>query len=483
MRWSRRHWLAGLSTTALSGCAGAREHQPPKTPRGVEVLLPRISREPIAGGGTLYLVPDEGVPLVALAVTLRAGHGQEPPGQEGLARLVASMLLEGMEEGDRRGLLDRYGELGTTPAAWAMPRRLMLRCTVHRDDAPAALRLMLDNLRRPTLSPEAFERLRRQQQGSLASAEGDPNAVTGLGLMLGTQGVEPPAALLSLGTAGSVGALQLDDVRSWLAHRRHRAGLTVAMAGDVDEASAHAWIREASLDWSAGGESTESPSQEQPVEHAGPRTVLVPWPGLSQAVVGLGTPVKALGDRGEPAQTLASSLLAGIVSRELRTRLRTSYGVESETWRTKLGEVGGHWAKVDPADVGRAVQRILEFLQRIEGEVKFRADVVQELRQGAMIDQMNDFHGAEPSLAQLLRLAEDDLAPQTYRSRLEVLRQVDAPQVTGAFLRAHHPERLRVCILGDPAAVQRAQAVLPADGVVVRSPAQLMGRQPASLAG
>lgn len=478
MSWSRRAVLSGLAATPWLGCTGAgTERRPPQTPSSVDVRLPTITHGSLSSGPELYLVEDHGLPLVALGVAVAAGHRHEQPGEEGRAAVAAAMVTEGMEGGDRATLLDRYGELGTTPHASVGPSQLVLGCTVHRDDAPAALRLMLDNLRSPTGADEAFERVVRAQRESLQAARGDPESVAGLGLLLASQGVEPPAITLAEGTTQSLATLTPETARTWLRPRLRLDGLVFLVAGDVREAEVLRWIGDVIAGWppAPGPRPADPPAPEVIPEGSRPRTVLVRWPQLSQAIVALGGPREPYGHADEPAQTLAEGIMASLMHYELRRRRRISYGVQRRPWTTKLGAASQLWAKVEPAGLGEATQQLWGYLERFQREGQLAEEALADDRRVAMIGMMHDYHGAEPGLGQLRRLAEGGLPAVTAQRRLDRLQGLDAAAVTVALRRMYHPDRVSVCVVGDGAVLDQARAVLPADGVIERTPAQLFG--------
>lgn len=474
MSWSRRRVLTGLGSLPVLGCAGGRaEHRPPTTPDSLTVRVPPVHHGALSGAARLYVVEDHGVPLVALALAVRAGHRRETPASRGLASLCASLLLEGLEGGDRRALLDRYGELGTTPQAWAEPDQLVLQCTVHRDDAPDALRLMLDTLQHPTFADEAFERVRGEQRESLLATRGVPVAVAGLGLLLGSLGLDPPVAALADGTPRSLDALQPDDVRTWWATHGALSDGAFMLAGDLDEDQARSWVDAAMAGRSHSTAPPVTPLAAPTPEPAA-RLVLVVWPGLPQAIVGLGGSRAPWGHRDEPAQSLADSMMASIVQFELRSRLRTSYGVLSQRWSTTAGPVRQLSAKIDPKDVTLTLQRLQDYLQRLRDEVRPTNEAVDRERRSAMVAMMHGFHGPESALRQLIRLAATDLPASRPRERLEQLQRLDAATVTAALRTLFDPDQVRMCVVGDASVIDRARAALPAGTRVERTPAQLV---------
>lgn len=478
--WSRRRVLAGLGAALTGpglagGCAGRRD-RPPWVPTEVRPSLPAVVQGSLDDGMGLVLVEDRTLPLVSMAVVLRAGHRHDPPDRAGTARLCGLMLLEGIEGGDRRALLDRFGDLGTTPEVEVGPSQLGLSCTVQRADAPAALALLLRTLRGSTWSPEAFERVRGDRMQALESLRGSPDAVVSLGLLEAVYGATEPATAFGEGTPRSLSAMALADVQGWLAPWLRPELVTVLLAGDVDEAEALAWVQAAREGWAPGPGGPPPEPAAPPVrpEAERPRVVLVPWPGLSQAVVGFGGRHHPYGAPEELPRTLADAILVGMVEYELRERQRTTYGVRARTWQTQHGGLHQLWARVQPDDAGQAIDGVQQQLVRIATGTLDPA-VVEETRTIMLMDMMDEVHGPEPTLVQLWRLASAGLPGDAMQQRLERLQRLDPRHVEEALRVGYQASALRWCVVGDEAALRRAERVLPRKGVVTRRVAALFG--------
>lgn len=479
IRWSRRRVLAGLGPAGLasllpSGCAGPREH-PPRVPSEVVTSLPPIEQGRFEDGMGLLLAQDHTLPLVSMAVVLRCGHRHDPPARPGSARLAGMMLLEGIDGGDRRALLDRFGELGTTPELEVGPSQLWLQCTVQRDDAPAALALLFRTLRRSTWGPEAFERVRGDRREALESLRGSPDAVISLGLLEGVFGAHDPISAFGEGTPASLATLELADARGFFGPHLRPDATVVLLAGAASQAEALAWIGAARDGWVAPpGAPPPEPAPLEPPADDRPRVVLVPWPGLEQAVIGLGGPHHAHGMPDELPQSLADSIMVGMLDYELRTRQRTTYGVRARTWQTQLGALHQLWARVQPEDTGRALDGVRQHLGRIVTGVLDGA-VLEDTRTLALVDLMDDAHGPERMLGQLLELCAARLPPTALQQRLERLERLDGRHVEEALRETYLPAALRWCVVGDEAALERAARALPSKGVVTRERAALFG--------
>jgi zinc protease len=476
---SRRRVLAGLGALPLLGCRMGSEHRPPSVPRTARVSVPAIDHATLASGPELRLLQDHAVPLVAMAVVVRAGHRGEPAGQEGLVRLVASLLLEGAGGSDRAALLDRYGDLGATPQWLVGPSLLGLSCTVHADDAPAALSLLVDNLRRPTLAEEPFQRLRREQRELVTASRDDPSRVAGLSVLLGVTGLEPPAAALAEGTPRSIAALRLEAARTWLAAHVRPDALVVLLAGAAEPDTALGWVDAATHGWSRpAGSPASTPASVATAVEAPRRTVVVPWPSLGQAIVALGSPRAPYGHADEPAEQVASSMLGSMLHHELRTRQRTTYAVEPATWDTKRGVVQRVEAKVEPTAVKWALYGIIEQVERLvlDGAVAERA--LDGTRSSIAMALMDDHNGPDAALRQLARVVAEGLGPDAAERRLERLMSLDVSDVRAAAKRLYDPSLMRIGVVGEAAALAAVYEALPGEGVLERRPEQLVGLEP-----
>lgn len=488
-RWSRRRLLGALSSMPALACAARQlERHPPSVPGGAQISLPVIHHPQPESGPRLYLVHDDGLPLVSLAIALRAGHEHAPAEHPGLAGVAASMVLEGMGGGDRSDLLDRYGDLGTTPGTSTGSSLLLLQCTVHRDDAPAALRLMAENLQQPTMAAPAYARALREHREWSTVARGEPALVAGLGLLAASHGVEPPGSTLGIGTPETLRGLTRETVGSYLLQHVRRDQAVVLMAGDVDESEAWAWIDRATEGWptslsrpdgsptdSASAPTLSTPTEPTSTVPTRSRSVLVPWPALPQAFVAVGGPRAPYGDALEPAQEVAATLLASTLQYELRTRQRSTYAVQSRVWRTLRGDVRQLWVRVDPQQAGAAVTAVREQLQSLAGDRSFSESIVAEVRTGAELQSMLAFHGPEATLGELARLAEAGLPADTPRRRLEWLREVDAGSVADAIRDDVGNDRVCWCVAGDATALRGARQALPQGEQLTRSPETLLG--------
>lgn len=477
MRWSRRRVAIALGFAPIAGCARfAADHTPPRIAEVEPLDLPPTFRRKLDSGPDFYVAEDHSVPVVELAVAVRAGHASEPPGLEGLVTTAGALLMQGMQGGDEHDLRQRYGELGATPSLSVHRSLLVLHCAVRRDDAGSAIALMVNHMRRATLSDEGFERVRDALIDRLESSRGDPGLVASLGVHLGVFGVEPPVSLLPLDAGRTMDALDVDTVREWLSQHVRPDMLAFFVTGDVHQLRISDAIDDALRDWPLPSEAPPRVSPSAIASGVGPRTVLVPWHGLTRAVLAIGARCSPVGESGEPAQAVARSYLHGRLNSELRGRLRASYGVRSHVSETRVGTLHILSAMLDPMDVGRALQRARGHVLRLQREdLDISAFDFEVLIRAHILEHVHDLHGPRAALTTLLKLADRGLRLHAPSRRIEALTNLRSREVLAAARRMYDPDHVHFCVVGDEETIEHARLAGPKESVAVRHPPQLFG--------
>jgi zinc protease len=209
----------------------------PGAPR--DYHFPTQHRQPLAHGATLVVAPQPRVPLVSvLFVFHAAGADADPGGQEGLAALTASLLLEGTTTRSGQALTDAFEALGSSLAAGADWDAATVGFTVQPRHLAAAMALATEVVRAPAFPDDELRRLQGEHASDRLQVLTEPRALAELASQWCLY--EPIARYRRpiSGTTASVGAISVEQVRSFW-HTRYTAGaLTIIVAGDVDAATA-----------------------------------------------------------------------------------------------------------------------------------------------------------------------------------------------------------------------------------------------------
>ncbi len=191
-----------------------------------------IDRVTSPGGIEAWLVRDNKIPVVALEFTFRGGAASEPGGQEGLASLLASMLIEGAGDLDSRSfqsaLEDRVISLGFEAGLDTFGGSLKT-LTENLDIAADLLRL---SLTAPRFEAADLARVKDRVIIGLRRSAEEPNTIAGRTWMeTGFPG--HPYGRPTRGTPDSVANLTAEPLRGFLRQTLTRDNLIIGAAGDI----------------------------------------------------------------------------------------------------------------------------------------------------------------------------------------------------------------------------------------------------------
>jgi len=185
-----------------------------------------------ASGIRAYLVTEPAVPLLAVSFQWRGGAAADSAGREGLSRMVAGLLDEGAGELDslafRTALEDQAIRLSFSHERDALSGRL-LTLSENRDQAFDLLRLALAE---PRFDAEPVERIRQQLLADVQRRRNDPSTIAAL-QWFGHAFPGHPYGRTSQGTVDSFRAIEVDELRRYVAERLGRDNLVIGVAGDI----------------------------------------------------------------------------------------------------------------------------------------------------------------------------------------------------------------------------------------------------------
>ncbi len=209
-----------------------RGHPLPEPPAAPVPALPAPLGEP----PLVMRVPDE--PNVFVQVWVEAGSMNDPVGQEGLALLTATLLVEGGTERlpyDR--ILQTLYPLAASYGASVDREMTVVSGQCHRDHAERFGGLFIDALTRPRFDAGDFERVRASLVTSLettlrySSDEELGKAALYAAVFTGTR-----YAHSEQGLVGALKRLTVDDVRRFWRTHYTRDNLVLAVGGGADPA-------------------------------------------------------------------------------------------------------------------------------------------------------------------------------------------------------------------------------------------------------
>ncbi|HEV8632069.1 MAG TPA: pitrilysin family protein [Thermoanaerobaculia bacterium] len=456
------------------------------TPRPFVVPAAEPYRHQLANGVVVYVVEDHALPLVDVALALRAGDYLDPADGVGTAGLTAAMLLRGGTTSLPPDAFDERADLlGAQLSSTAGSVRAGATLACPSWVLEEALDLFFDMLRAPRFDEARLQAAKSNLLASFAQRNDDAADVLDREwdyLLYG-----PDHYLSRQLTAARLAAVGRERLAAF--HRRYwqPRGMVLAISGDVDTKALLAGLERRFTGW--------TPGEPAPWPPPAPAQALVPGlyhveKATPQAKVAIGHLTFARRGWDDPdafAAIVMGELLGGSgPSSRIGGRLRTAEGIAYHASAgvgvgdTFPGELRISLESAN-ATVGRAVELALAEVARLRRETPSGEEVRQIER--SLVDSFPYLFDSAEKIAG--RFAEDEYLgrPHTfwrdYRARIE---QVTPEQVRRIAERVLHPEQALVLVVGPWREMTGVggQASAPARGPFAGAVHHLPPRDPAS---
>ncbi|MFW6342136.1 MAG: M16 family metallopeptidase, partial [Halothiobacillaceae bacterium] len=398
------------------------------------------------------------LPMVDARLIFDAGAVRDHDETAGLASLTATLLSEGAGKMDAGTFSRAVDELGAEFSASARleSAAVRLRSLSDPDRLWPAVDLVTAVLERPQFPEAAFERERKRQLLGIRARQQQPQAVASDALRAALY-PDHPYGRPDIGTAESVAALTLEQLRDF--HRQYyvAANALLVIVGDLDRAGAERLADRWLSALPVGRAAPDLPpvpalDEAQTVEVPFPSeqyTVLVGYSGVARnhpdyLPLYLGNHV--LGGSG-----FASRLMS-----DLRERRGLAYSVYSYLMPLRAGGSLVMGIQTRPEAVGQARQLMHAELESFVAEGPTREELTDSQANVVGGLALNLDSNAK-ILERLASLAYLGLPLDYYDDYRERVRDITPPVVRAAFERHVNPEH-RVTVVVGPVGNERPEA-------------------------
>ena len=381
------------------------------------------------------------VPLCTAMVMVRTGASVDPEGHEGLVRHASELMRRGAGGRTRAQLDATLDELGASIDVVVGADSVGIMASGLSRHLPRLIQLLGDVLAEPSFDEGEHERLRRESLALLDDVRDDDASLCGRFWDRAAYGGHPYGRT-TLGTAGSLAALDLDAARAWWKTRVVTPHLLVGFAGDVTRAHAETLAGELVGRLPDGRAPVDADLPLAVPATSGRHTLLVDKPERtqSQILVGHSAPPRAHEDW--LALSVGSAVFGGTFTSRLMSEVRVkrgwSYGASCRIGRGRHG--AAFRMRVFPsADLtAQTLGLVLELFEKVVAEGVTPAEV--EFALGYLSGSW-PFELVTPGdrLGKQLDTILLGLAPDTYSRHLKKLAAIDADQVNAAIRRWWKP--------------------------------------------
>ena len=460
---TRRLALAALLVVATAICATAvapyrvfaqlvtyPSEAPPRPLPSRPVGFPPYELHTLSNGMQVVVVMHHEQPEVNMRLMVRAGTAYDPPGKNGLATLLASLLNQGTPTRSAEQFADAIDSIGGEVGTGAGSDSISADVLVMKDSFAVGMELLADMVRHPTFLREEIDRQREQALSTLQVSLEDPDFIATAvfnRLVYGSH----PYGMPDTGLPASMARITRADLGAF--HGKYFApnNSILAIVGDVEDDEALAAAEREFGDWVR--QPITAPALPAPPKPAR-RVIVINKPDAVQTAV-------RVGQLGVPRKTPdymaldeAIRILGGEGSNRLYRVLRTERGLTysaSADMNTML--LAGDFS----AETDTRTEATAEV-------VKLIVDQLWSLRRDRTRDQ--ELAGAQAYMTgsfpltietpgaiarQVLNVVFYDLSLdelRTYRQRANAISAEDVQRVARAYL---DPDRLAIVLVGNAA--------------------------------
>jgi predicted Zn-dependent peptidase len=427
------------------------------------------TRFTLANGIPVMLWNRPELPLVSMLVQFAPAGALTQPATAGLPELTAQMLSEGTGSLDSVAFAAAMQALGADFHAGAGHESAAVTLTVLKRNFDRAAALALDALRRPSLSPADWERVKRLHLESLRQQDEEPTIVAarvGAKVLFGS---DNPYGWPVEGTPETVGPLTLEQIKHQHTDVFRPSNAMIFIAGDISSQEAKSALDRLVSDWPQDRPATGVVPDLSPKPGSGLRVVIVDRPEAVQTVIRFIAPGPRFQTNNRTRYQVLNTILGGSFTSRLNQNLRENngftYGAGSGFTMTPLAGWFTARSSVQAEVTGPALREFMREFARLRGDIgDISDDEVTKARETIRTETVQSFASLSGVVGVAANLALNNAPFDTVAADLASLNAISAADLN-AFSRAALPIDQGVLVLvGDKKLItsQIAELGLPA---------------------
>ncbi|MBV9226063.1 MAG: insulinase family protein [Acidobacteriaceae bacterium] len=451
---------AMLAIMAARGAAAEKQPSLPKELPPYGPLKPLTAKDirvtKLDNGLQVWLVPEQGFPKAAFALSVRGGLAADPKDRPGMADLLAEAVTEGTKTRTAKQLASEIQAAGGDLGANATSDSILLDVSVLAESATKAIALLADVAQNAMFPDKEVEIAKKNLSSSLEAEEAQPSFLAKRALYRALfpghpYGVVSPTKESLAGTAAA-------DLRREYTRRFRPDQALVVAVGDFDESQALLAIRSAFASWRAPSQPAVE-SASQPGNSHTAEVLYVPRPNSVQTTLYLGALAPSPVAPDYYAVQVANAIYGGMFGSRLIDNIREDKGYTYSPGAnvSSYRETGVLVTRADVRNVvtGASFNEIGYELNRMASTAPTDAELEHAKRYmvGTLALSLQSRGAVARSLA---RLWTNSLPAEELWKQGEKLEHVSIPDVESAGHKYFPASRMTVVAVGDEKVIKES---------------------------
>jgi predicted Zn-dependent peptidase len=418
-------------------------------------VFPRIARARLANGLDVRVISHHSVPVAAMVLLVPGGSAADEAECPGLVSLLADLLDEGSRGMSALDVSDRIARIGGDLDVDVNHDSTVISLTTLDRFLETGLALVHEISTEPNLTDADFVRVRQLRLERLRQLRDHAGALADRSFAKVLYQTHPYAQP-GYGTAASLGAFTIEDVRVCHTRMFQPAGATLVLAGDRPADELLRAVEAVFSGWA--NDATAAPIERDrgrmpPPPRPSTRLGLIARPGSAQSELRVGHVAASRATPDYHAMILLNAVLGGQFVSRLNMNLREdkgyTYGV-----RTGFDLRRGMGPFVLQTSVGSevtvpALHESLRELSEIRGSRPVTADELALAQSSVTLGYPRGFETVQQVARSVAQLALHELPDSYFEEFVAKLQAVTLDEVAAAAQRYLDPERMTAVVVGD----------------------------------
>jgi zinc protease len=440
------------------GKAGLRRPAdfPAKPPEG-KVLQARSqytpSRQTLANGLKVIVVPKHNVPYVTIQLGLLAGAWTES--KPGTASMALGMLTKGTKKHSEKELAEELENYAISLSGNANMDTSSVSAGCLTEHLERALTLMGEVVETPTFPATEFDKLRKQVRTGLAVSAATPNYKADREFRRQLFGSHPYARTAT-GELSDLDALKVDDLAPWWTAHARPDQATLIFAGDIEPDRAVELANKTFGDWKSAGPKPEDSLPSLPPSSP-TQIFLVDNPDV-QSQIRVGQLSIKRDHTDYPTARVVSDYFGGAFGARLNEAIRVKKGL---TYGARGGYQANRFAGQfnmstfsKTETTAEAVQAVLDEFDRLFKEPPSEKEL-NDTKSYSSGSFARERQTPQQVAGQLWMIESEGLPEDYFEKTVEKMGQTDATGCQKLVRETLDPKKLVIVVVGNAAKIQK----------------------------
>jgi len=228
-----------------------RSAEPGFLPDKPEVKVPEVWSFTLSNGMKVYGITRDELPLVQAEIEISGGKLLDPPGKKGLCYLNAQLMNEGTDARTPQELESAIALLGARITVNSSEEKTNISISSLSRNFGKVMELVREMIVTPRFDSSGLEKVKQRIETLIRQNSVNPSSIANNIAMRAIFGEESPFATEDYGSAETLGAITMEDIKTFYSNSISPSVTSFNIAGAIDSGECRALLSSLEKEWKA----------------------------------------------------------------------------------------------------------------------------------------------------------------------------------------------------------------------------------------